>query len=392
MARWKEEIAQSIRSIEELKSYIPLTPKEEAQMERVVQVFPMQIPPYYLGLIDLNDPRDPIRQLIIPSVDELSAVGKWDTSGEALSTRVRGLQHKYLNTALFLLSDRCAAYCRFCFRKRLFHQEHGNQEIFDDHQEAFEYLENHPEIDNVLLSGGDALMASADKLDFMISRLWQIPHLRTIRLGTKVPAFLPFRITEDEALLRVIAKHSSPRRRLYVVVHYEHVRELTDESVKAIDTLLRAGAVVVNQTVLVRAVNDRPRVLRDLFNELCYIGATPYYLFQCRPVKGTRSAQVPLEEGCAIFEEAKKGMSGLAKRAKYCMSHQTGKIEILGVRSTENGKRIFLKYHQARRPDDAGRIFARDLVPGARWLDELQPHPRRSLASTIPLRDPFSAS
>ena len=186
MPRWRQEIAQSIRSIEDLKRYIPLTPEEEYRLNRVVQTFPMRIPPYYLGLIDLDDPRDPIRKLVVPSVAELSGAGRWDTSGEAVNTQVRGLQHKYPTTAVFLLSDQCAAYCRFCFRKRIFGQQEGRREIFDDHEEAFEYIEDHPEIDNVLLSGGDALMLSADRLDQVISRLWKIPHVRTIRLGTKV--------------------------------------------------------------------------------------------------------------------------------------------------------------------------------------------------------------
>jgi len=392
MLRWKQELAQSIRSLEDLKAYLPLTTEEEEHLERVLQMFPMQIPPYYLGLIDPEDARDPIRRLVVPSTVELSSAGRWDTSGEGLSTKVRGLQHKYTNTGLLLISDRCAAYCRFCFRKRIFGQESGKHEVFDDHEEAFAYLEAHPEIDNVLLSGGDALMLPAEKLDFILSRLRSIPHIGTVRLGSKVPAFLPFRITEDEGLLHVLAKHSSPRRRLYVVTHYEHARELTDESIQALEALQRAGALLANQTVLVRGINDRPRVLRKLFNELSYAGATPYYLFQCRPVKGSREAQVPLEEGIDIFEEAKKGMSGLAKRARYVMSHHSGKVEILGVRSTEHGKSILLKYHQARRPEDLGRIFARDLVPGARWLDELKPHPRRSFAALSAFHDGFSIS
>jgi KamA family protein len=390
--RWQYELEHSVRSVEDLKTHIPLSREEEIRLNRVVQTFPMQIPPYYLSLVNLEDPRDPIRRLVVPSTDELSSAGAWDTSGEKKSTRARGLQHKYQNTALFLVSDCCAAFCRFCFRKRLFGQEEGRHEVSSEHEEAFEYITDHAEIDNVLVSGGDALMLSAEKLDSILTRLCGIPHVRMIRLGTKTPAFLPFRITEDRELLEVLAKHTSPQRRLYVVVHYEHPRELTKESIEALNALLEAGCLLANQTVLVRGINDRPGILRDLFNELSYVGVAPYYLFQCRPVKGSRSAQVPLEEGCAIFEEAKSGMSGLAKRVKYVMSHYSGKVEILGVRSTEHGRRIFFKYHQARNPADLGKIFARDLVPGARWLDEVRPHPRRSSMTPMPFYDRFSDS
>jgi len=392
VSRWQRELAHSIRSVEDLKSYIPLTPEEEMLLNRVVQIFPMQIPPYYLSLVNLEDPRDPIRRLVIPSSEELSADGAWDTSGEGRSTRTTGLQHKYPNTALFLVSDCCAGFCRFCFRKRLFGQERRKNDVFDDRSEAFEYIADHPEIDNVLVSGGDSLMLSAKRLDSLLTRLDEIPHVRMIRLGTKVPAFLPFRITGDPELLDVLRQHSSPARRIYVVTHYEHPRELTKESIEALAALLDSGVLLGNQTVLVRGINDRPSVLRDLFNELSYVGVAPYYLFQCRPVKGSRSCQVPLEEGIAIFEEAKKGMSGLAKRAKYVMSHVTGKIEIVGIRSTEHGKRILFKYHQARNPDDLGRVFARDLVPGAGWLDDMRPHPRRAYLAPRPHFDPFSQS
>jgi L-lysine 2,3-aminomutase len=235
-------------------------------------------------------------------------------------------------------------------------------------------------------------MLSAERLDMILSRLCAIPHVRMIRLGTKTPAFLPFRITGDPELLDVLRKHGSPQRRLYVVVHYEHPRELTKESIEALNALLEAGCLLANQSVLVRGVNDRPAALRNLFNELSYVGVAPYYLFQCRPVKGSRTSQVPLEAGCAIFEEAKEGMSGLAKRAKYVMSHDSGKIEILGIRSTEHGKRIFFKYHQARNPADLGKIFARNLVPGAGWLDEVRPHPRRSSMRPLSWYDQFSDS
>jgi len=373
MMRWKEELKRSIRDVEELRRPLFLTDAEVSDMQRVSETFPLQITPYYLGLIDSIDPDDPIRNLIVPGPGELDETGSLDTSGEALSTRIRGLQHKYSSTALLLVSGKCACYCRFCFRKRLFEDLEDTGETIEDYKATFQYLEEHTEISNVLVSGGEPLLLSNEKLDWILTRIGKIPHIRSIRIGTKIPAFLPFRITEDKELQAILSKHSQSRRRLYVITHFDHPRELTDEAVASLDSLTRAGVFLCNQTVLLRRINSRRGVLRQLLSELGNVGATPYYVFQCRPVKGSRHSQVPLERGYRLLEEAKRGLSGLGKRFKYIMSHYTGKIEICGVANTDRGKRIYLKYHQARYPEDLGRFFALPLVAGARWLDDLIP-------------------
>ncbi len=369
---WQRALQEAVRSVDELKSYVPLTAQEEAGLRAVVQRFPMQIPRFYLRLIDVRDPNDPIRSLVVPSCEELRGGGMLDTSGEADNTRVPGLQHKYRATALILSSDSCAAYCRYCFRKRLFDRGcPSNGETIRDLEPAVEYIRRHPEITNVLVSGGDPLVMASHRLDGLLSALRKIDHVRTIRIGSKVPAFLPVRITEDPDLLKVLSRHTRGDKRLYVVTHFDHPRELAEEAMRAIGCLLKAGVVLVNQCVLLRGINDNPETLRDLFRRLSDAGVAPYYVFQCRPVMGSLHSRVSLARGYAIVEAAKRGCSGLAKRVRYVMSHYSGKMEIVGVQGEGLERRIFLKYHQARDPRDEGRFFSRPLPAEACWFDDL---------------------
>ncbi len=369
---WQRALREAVRSVDELKAHLPLTAQEEAGLRAVVGRFPMQIPRSYLRLIDSRDPNDPIRNLVIPACDELRGGGALDTSGEADNTRVPGLQHKYRATALILSTNRCAAYCRYCFRKRLCDRSgNGSDETIRDLEPAVEYIRQHPEITNVLISGGDPLVMANHRLDRLLSALREIEHVRIIRIGSKVPVFLPVRITTDPGLLEVLSRHSSRDKRLYVVMHVDHPRELTDEAMRAIEHLLEAGVTLVNQAVLLRRINDNPETLRDLFNRLAEAGVAPYYVFQCRPVTGSLHSRVPLARGYAIVEAAKRGCSGLAKRLRYVMSHYSGKVEIVGVEGERLERRIYLKYHQARDPGDEGRFFSRPLPADACWLDDL---------------------
>jgi len=369
---WQRALQEAVRSVDELKGYLPLTAQEEAGLRAVVQRFPMQIPRSYLRLIDVRDPNDPIRSLVIPACEELRGGGMLDTSGESDNTRVPGLQHKYRATALILRSNRCAAYCRYCFRKRLCDRSQpSSDETIRDLEPAAEYIRHHPEITNVLISGGDPLVTANHRLDGLLSTLREIEHVRIIRIGSKVPVFLPLRITADPGLLEVLSRHTSGDKRLYIVTHVDHPRELTDEAMRAIECLLEAGVVLVNQAVLLRGVNDNPETLRDLFNRLAEAGVAPYYVFQCRPVTGSLHSRVPLAQGYAIVEAAKQGCSGLAKHLRYVMSHYSGKLEIVGVQGERLQRRIYLKYHQARDPRDEGRFFSRPLPADACWLDDL---------------------
>lgn len=369
---WQKALQEAVRDVDELKLYLPLAAEEEAGLRAVVRSFPMQIPRSYLRLIDVRNPNDPIRNLVVPACEELHGGGTMDTSGEADNTRVLGLQHKYRATAVILSNNMCAAYCRYCFRKRLFDRDGtSGGETIRDLEPALEYIRQHTEINNVLITGGDPLVMASLRLDRLLSALRSIEHVRIIRIGSKVPVFLPARITSDPGLLDVLSRHSRGDRRLYIVTHVDHPRELTAEALQAIERLTEAGVVLVNQAVLLRRVNDNPETLRDLFSRLAEVGVAPYYLFQCRPVTGSLHSRVPLARGYAIVEAAKRGCSGLAKRLRYAMSHYSGKLEIVGVEGEALQRRIYLKYHQARDPRDEGRFFSRPLPADAAWFDEL---------------------
>jgi lysine 2,3-aminomutase len=362
--------------IEEIESKFNISiPKDEKKkLKRVVEKHPMFIPDYYANLINWEDPKDPIKNIIFPSLDELNVSGSYDTSGEKENTVLTGLQHKYRETALLLVTNRCAGYCRHCFRKRLVGiPTDETLKLFDA---ALEYIKDHPEITNVLISGGDPLVLPTDVIEYFLEELSKVPHLKFIRFGSRVPVFYPMRIYEDKKLLDVFSKYSKPERRIYLVTHFNHPREVTKEARKAVDSLIRSGVPVSNQTVLLKNVNDSPETLAGLMKELTSAGVIPYYVFQCRPVKRVKSHfQVPLKKGYEIVERAKQMLDGHAKRFKYIMSHKTGKIEIVGI----IGNEIYLKYHQCKNPKKVGKLFKRILTPNAGWLDDLKPVSREEV-------------
>jgi len=361
---WRNELKYSINTIEELQSIFNFPSDKLNKIKNIVKHHPYAITQYYLSLINKDDPNDPIRRIAIPSVEELSTEGVYDTSGEQKSTKIPGLQHKYQQTALLLLTNQCAVYCRFCFRKRLVGVT--TKEILQDFDQAAEYITAHPEINNVLITGGDPLVLSNDILEKLLGKLSRIPHLKFIRIGTRIPVVFPRRISEDPYLQSLLKKYSTPYRRLFIVTQFDHPREITEQSIKAVQTLIRTGCIINNQTTLLKGVNDKPAVLAELQNSLTGIGVNPYYVFQCRPVKRVKDRfQLPLKRGIQVVEGAKKLLNGHSKRFKYAMSHETGKIEILG---TYEGK-YFFKYHQARNPRLLGKIFVKELDDTAGWLD-----------------------
>ena len=363
---WEKELEKSISTIAHLDESMLLTPKKEAILEEIIDIHPMCITPYYMSLIDENDPDDPIRKMAVPSEEELNLVGTYDTSGERENTKMPGLQHKYAQTALILATNRCAMYCRYCFRKRLVGLP--TEEIMQRFQGAAKYIEEHEEINNVLISGGDPFVLSTEVLSDFLLRLSDIPHLDFIRFGTRVPVTFPDRILEDDELLTLLKKNSVENRRVYIVTQFNHPREITAKTTGAVSSLIRAGVIVDNQTVLLKGVNDDPETLAELQNKLVSIGIIPYYIFQCRPVKRVKSNfQVPLKRGYEIVEAAKKLLNGHSKRFKYIMSHKTGKIEIVGVMDGY----IYFKYHQAHAPENIGKFFKRKINKTAGWLDEL---------------------
>jgi len=353
-----------LRHIDQVRD---LSEADRRALARVAEKYAFRANDYYLQLIDWTDPQDPIRQLIIPRVEELTDWGTLDASNERSVTVARGVQHKYADTVLLLCTEVCGAYCRYCFRKRLFMQE--NDEVTTDVREGLQYIAQHPEVSNVLLTGGDPLLLSTRRLNRIFQQLRAIRHVRIIRIGSKIPAFDPWRILDDEELQAAFRRFSTSSRRMYLMTHFDHPRELTRPAVEAVACAIRSGLICANQCPLIKGVNDDPDVLGELYSKLSSIGCPPYYLFQGRPTAGNQPYEVPIVRGWKIFQGAVSRGSGLARRARFVMSHETGKIEILAV----DRRRIYMRYHQAKNRADFGRLLIFRRNDDAYWLDQLEP-------------------
>ncbi|PIE25588.1 MAG: KamA family radical SAM protein [Planctomycetota bacterium] len=343
-----------------------LDAEEKALARQVADKFVFRSNEYYQSLIDWDDPDDPIRRIIMPHESELEDWGQLDASDEASYTKAPGLEHKYSDTALLLVNDICGGYCRFCFRKRLFMDE--NDEVVRDVRHGLEYIRAHKEISNVLLTGGDPLVLATARLRPVLRALREIEHVQIIRIGSKMPAFNPFRISEDPSLLECLGEYSTPQKRIYLMAHFNHPRELTPQAIGVMGMLQQAGVITVNQSPLLRGINDDPDTLATLFDKLSFIGVPPYYMFCGRPTEGNRIYTLPIEQAYKIFEEARRRSSGLAKRAKLAMSHRSGKIEVMAVA----GGMTFFKYHRAADPSMMGQVLAFPNQPEATWFDDYQ--------------------
>jgi lysine 2,3-aminomutase len=359
------QLAFKVRYLRDVGDIPELEAAEAAALRRVARTYAFRANDYYLGLIDWDDPRDPIRRLVIPDPAELHGQAGLDPSDEAACTVAQGVQHKYADTALVLTTDVCPAYCRYCFRKRLFMRD--NEEAVRDMGPAYEYVAGHREITDVLLTGGDPLVLSTGRLAAMVGRFADIDHVQTIRIGSKVPAFNPFRILDDGDLLEVLSDAVDGGTAVYVMTHFDHPRELTDEACEALGLLQGAGAQMANQCPLVRGVNDDPLVLQELFECMTQVGAPQYYLFQNRPTAGNQPYARTLTEAWRIFDQARRGCSGLSRRARFCMSHATGKIEVVGL----DARHIYCRYHRAKDPALEGRMVVCRRDDGAWWFDDL---------------------
>lgn len=361
---WKDLLAGSIRDVKGVQDALGLSDTVAAQLESIVEKYPLCVNPYYLSLINRDDPHDPIRKMCIPDIHEFSEGGQADTSGEADNTVIQGMQHKYRQTALILSTNQCAMYCRHCFRKRMVGA--SSEEIARQLPVMADYVRSHKEINNVLISGGDAFMNPNDTLENYLRYFTEIPTLDFIRFGTRIPVVLPQRVTQDDELLRLLEIYGQ-KKQIIIVTQFNHPRELTPEAVQALTMLREVGCIIRNQTVLLKGVNDDADVLARLMNGLVACGVIPYYIFQCRPVEGVQNQfQVPFVRGIEIVENAKKQMNGQAKSVRFAMSHPTGKIEILGKTDED---RIFFKYHQAKYEKDSGRIFTEKVEEKQCWLD-----------------------
>ena len=237
-----------------------------------------------------------------------------------------------------------------------------------DYHPAVQYIKEHGEINNLLLTGGDPLRLKTSSLGEVISALRQINHIQIIRIGTKMLVFTPFRVIDDPELPKIIKELSTPEKRLYFMLHFSHPKEITSEAMEAVDILLKSGAILCNQNPLLRGVNDDPEVLAELYRKLSFIGVSPYYNFQVRPAVGNKTFAIPLVKAYRIIQEAKKNISGTAKRSIFVMSHALGKIEVIGL----DHFYIYMRYHRAPNPIDTGKFIIARRNDEAYWLDDLE--------------------
>ena len=324
-----------------------------------------QVTKFYNEQIRKSGCYEQLKHIVEPSVKEFSSPGMLDTSGEHDHTVIPGLQHKYPQTGLLLVTDRCAAYCRYCFRKRLVGKV--SDEVAPEFDRIASYIRLHPEMNNVLLSGGDPMVLKTEKLHRIMDHLLACPNLTSIRFGTKMIAFYPARFADPE-LPGLFERISASGKAPVIVGHFDHFGEISEEAVKNISKLRAIGVQFLNQSVLLGAVNDDPEIIAQTFRRCHEIGSRPYYLFQGRPVKGASHFQVPFRRGVEIVRGVNQRLSGIQKTFKYIMSHYTGKIEILDL---GDNNRLYMRYHQCPEIEKIGRIFSRPYREGACWLDDL---------------------
>lgn len=368
---WQDELKNNITSVEELEEYISFNKSEKDELVKIVDKYPMNIPRYYLGLINPNDPADPIRKMAVPSSDELVLAGAMgettgDPYGDDKHDKGNGILHKYPYTALVVATEYCSMYCRHCFRKRMVGLP--NDQTVKNFQQAAKYIAQHKEIKNVVMSGGDPLLLPTSALRSMLDSLREIDHLNYIRIGSRAPVVFPMRFFDDE-LLDLLADFNVDKP-LYVPTHFNHPNEITPTAREAIQRLRNAGVTVNNQAVLLRGVNDSVATLCNLMDGLLQIGVNPYYLYQCMPVERVRHHfQIPLKEGVDLVDKARRKMDGYAKRFKFIIGHDIGKLEICG----RVDDKLILKQLHARpgHQEESSRILVRQLGENGGWFDDL---------------------
>ena len=302
---WKWQVKNRIETLEELKKYVKLTAEEEEGVKKTLSTLRMAITPYYLSLIDPNDPHDPVRRQCIPTGLEThqSPADLLDPLHEDEDSPTPGLTHRYPDRVLFLITDMCSMYCRHCTRRR-FAGQTDNECGPDRIEKALEYIEKTESVRDVLLSGGDALMVSDKKLEYIISRLRQIPHVEIVRLGTRTPVVCPQRITPE--LCDMLKKYHP----VWINTHFNHPNEVTAESKRACEMLANAGIPLGNQSVLLRGVNDCVHVMKNLVHELVKMRVRPYYIYQCDLSMGLEHFRTPVSKGIEIIEGLRGHTSG----------------------------------------------------------------------------------
>ena len=305
---WKWQVKNRIETLEELKKYVNLSAEEEEGVKQTLKTLRMAITPYYLSLLTPHDPHDPLRRHRTPTGAEThqAAADLLDPLHEDEDSPTPGLTHRYPDRVLLLITDMCSMYCRHCTRRR-FAGQTDNECGLDRIEKALEYIRNTPTVRDVLLSGGDALMVSDKRLEYIISELRKIPHVEIVRLGTRTPVVCPQRITPE--LCNMLKKYHP----IWINTHFNHPNEVTPESSRACEMLADAGIPLGNQSVLLRGVNDCVHVMKKLVHEIVKIRVRPYYIYQCDLSMGLEHFRTPVSKGIEIIEGLRGHTSG------YCV-------------------------------------------------------------------------
>ncbi|WP_457599919.1 KamA family radical SAM protein [Hydrogenivirga sp.] len=307
---WRDynwQIQNRIKTHEELAKHIKLTEEEIEGIKLTEGLYPLAITPYYLSLMDPEDPNDPVRLQAVPRKAEVDPQVQSRGEPDALREEgdIPGLTHRYPDRVLLNVTTFCAVYCRHCMRKRIFaggERARSKEEI----DRMVDYVSRHEGIRDVLISGGEPLSLSNEKLRYILGRLREIEHVEIIRFGTRLPVLAPQRFFDDK-LLDVLEEYSP----IWINTHFNHPKEITELSEEAVDRLLRRGIPVNNQTVLLKGVNDRPEVMLELFRELLRIKVKPQYLFHCDPIKGAVHFRTTLDKGLEIMRFLRGKISGM---------------------------------------------------------------------------------
>ena len=304
---WHWQVKNRIESLEDLKKYITLSPEEEEGVKKTLETLRMAITPYYFSLMDSNDPSCPVRKQAIPSIKEIhqAEADLLDPLHEDEDSPVPGLTHRYPDRVLLLITDMCSMYCRHCTRRR-FAGASDDAMPMDRIDKAIEYIAKTPQVRDVLLSGGDALLVSDETLEYIISKLRAIPHVEIVRIGSRTPVVLPQRITPE--LVEMLKKYHP----IWLNTHFNHPKEVTPESKKACELMANAGIPLGNQSVLLRGINDCVHVMKRLVHDLVKMRVRPYYIYQCDLSMGLEHFRTPVSKGIEIIEGLRGHTSGYA--------------------------------------------------------------------------------
>lgn len=328
---WQEQIKNSINSVEELEKYLPLTRNEREELLEVTKKFPLKITPYFLSLINPKDKNDPLRIQVVPASREIlkgkeEQLVAWDNEKDFV---VKGIEHKYPDRVAFLVTRNCASWCRHCVRKVMCDDIDGlhlTELSFKEIDNAIDYIKNHKEIWDVLLTGGDLFMVSDEKLEYILKKLREIEHVHIIRIATRTLIYLPQRVTPE--LVKMLSGHQKEDYPIYIGTQFNHPKEITPESKMACKMLSDAGFILYNQAVLLKGVNDDAKVLEELFKKLLSIKIRPYYLYHCMPVLGTKHLRTTIKKGVEIMKQLQGRISGLAIPQYIIASKNGGKIPV----------------------------------------------------------------